>query len=49
FYSEILRQVEDLDISVLVHAVGLVALSRKFHQQPFERNRQCMIVNMFSP
>nr|XP_002124801.2 very-long-chain 3-oxoacyl-CoA reductase 1-like [Ciona intestinalis] len=49
FYTELLRQIEDLDISIVIHAVGLVALSRKFHQQTAERNRQCMIVNMFSP
>uniref|UniRef100_H2XN77 Uncharacterized protein n=1 Tax=Ciona intestinalis TaxID=7719 RepID=H2XN77_CIOIN len=50
FYTELLRQIEDLDISIVIHAVGLVALSRKFHQQTAERNlNRCMIVNMFSP
>ena len=40
FYSEILRQVEDLDVSIVVHAVGMAALTKKFHLQSAERNRQ---------
>jgi len=49
FYSDIFKQVEDLDISVLVHAVGMACLSKKFHLQPIERNQQCLMMNMFSP
>ena len=40
FYTELLAQIEDLDISVVVHAVGMAALSRKFHHQAADLNRQ---------
>ncbi|CAK8678792.1 unnamed protein product [Clavelina lepadiformis] len=49
FFAEVLRQAEDLDVSIIVHAVGMAALSKKFHLQSAERNRQCLIVNMFAP
>jgi len=49
FYSDIMRQIEDLDISIVVHGVGMAAVSEKFHQLPMEKSHQCLVVNMFSP
>ena len=40
FYGEILRQVEDLDISIVVHCVGMASLTKKFHLQLADKNRQ---------
>nr|XP_039271372.1 very-long-chain 3-oxoacyl-CoA reductase 1-like [Styela clava] len=47
FYNDILRQVEDLDVSIVVNAVGCAGLSEKFHQMSAEKIRECLVVNTF--
>ena len=40
FYTEIMRQIDDLDISIIIHAVGMAAMSKKFHQLPMDKSLQ---------